>query len=153
MSAAGSSAYDQVTRELLFTLKEEYSFYQSLYVTLDKQRDMIKYDKDENLIDLFTEAQRYYERIKESEQKITALRERHPRAFQMAARLPEVKKMVNSIMTMVRKNMTLVSECDEYLRGRYDRIKIELGELKNSRKILQYISNVEPSPQYVDGKQ
>ena len=36
-----------IEQELLAILKKEYSFYQSLYILLDKQRDIIKYDKDE----------------------------------------------------------------------------------------------------------
>lgn len=143
----------QVERELIFVLKEEYSFYQSLYVMLDKQRDLIKYNGDERLLDLFAEVERNRLRIKKSEQKIAALKQRQPQALQMAVALPEVKKMVNSIATLVKKNMILVSESEGYLRGRYERIKSELGELKNSEKILQYLRSADPSPQFVDGKQ
>jgi hypothetical protein len=67
--------------------------------------------------------------------------------------MPEVKKIVNSIVTLVKKNLSLVSECESYLKGRCERIKTELGELKNSEKILQYLRNADPSPQFVDGKQ
>jgi hypothetical protein len=70
----------------------------------------------------------------------------------MAAVLPEVKKIINSIRTLVKKSVDVVSECDEYLQGRYDRIKQELGELRNSQQIMQYISEPNPSPQFVDGK-
>jgi hypothetical protein len=143
----------QVERELIFVLKEEYSFYQSLYIMLDKQRDLIKYNSDEHLVDLFREIERNRTRIKKSEQKIAAIKGRHPEAFQMAAVLPEVKKIVNSIVTLVKKNLHLVNECEEYLRERYERIKLELGELKNSEKILQYMCDANPSPQFVDGKQ
>ncbi|HWR82326.1 MAG TPA: hypothetical protein VN285_03400 [Candidatus Deferrimicrobium sp.] len=143
----------QVERELMFVLKEEYSFYQSLYIMLDKQRDLIKYDRDEHLLDLFAEIERNRSRIKKSEEKIAGLKERHPQAFQMVTLMPEVKKVVNSIVTLVKKNMDLVAECDNYLRGRYERIKAELGELQNSQKILQYLRSADPSPQFVDGKQ
>ncbi|MEW5993160.1 MAG: hypothetical protein AB1744_02040 [Candidatus Zixiibacteriota bacterium] len=143
----------QVERELIFVLKEEYSFYQSLYIALDKQRDVIKYDTDEHLLDLFREIDRNHRRIRQSEEKIASLKARHPQAFQMAVALPEVKKIVNSIATLVKKNMSLVSECESYLRGKYERIKLELDELKNSDKILKYLRDAEPSPQFVDGKQ
>jgi hypothetical protein len=53
---------------------------------------------------------------------------------------------------MVKKNVNLVNESEEYLKGRYERLKEELGELKNSRKILQYVGDGDPSPQFVDGK-
>lgn len=143
----------QVERELIFVLKEEYSFYQSLYIMLDKQRDFIKYNSDEHLLDLFVEVERCHMRIKKSEEKIAALKDKNPQAFKMAAILPEVKKIVNSIVTLVKKNMNLVSECESYLKGRYERIKAELGELRNSQKILKYLHDVDPSPQFVDGKQ
>ena len=142
----------KLERELLAVLKEEYSFYQSLYITLDKQRDAIKFNRDERLLDLFAEAERYRQRILKSEATIRRLQENHPKAFRMAAVLPEVKKVINSIRTLVKKSVDVVNECDEYLQGRYDRIKEELGELRNSQKIMQYISEPNPTPQFVDGK-
>jgi hypothetical protein len=143
----------QLERELVIVLKEEYSFYQSLYILLDRQRDLIKYNSDDRLLDLFMEIERCHGRIKESEEKVKALKGRNPEAFSMAALLPEVKKIVNSIVTLVKKNMNLVSECEDYMKERYDRIQVELGELKNSNKILQYLRDVEPMPQFVDRKQ
>ena len=39
------------------------------------------------------------------------------------------------------------------LKDRHQRIRQELAELKNSRKILQYMRDIEPvSPQFVDGR-
>lgn len=145
-------AISRLERELIFVLKEEYSFYQSFYITMDKQRDSIKFDRDEHLLDLFAEIERCHQRIKKSEDKVALLRAKHPQMFRVAAAKPEVKKLVNSIATMVKKNITLVSESEEYLTERYERIRSELGELKNSHKILQYMSEGEQPPQFVDGK-
>ena len=142
----------QLERELLAVLKDEYSFYQSLYITLDKQRDAIKFNRDDQLLDLFAEVERYRQRIVKSEATIRQLQENHPKAFRMAAVLPEVKKTINSIRTLVKKSVDVVAECEDHLQGRYDRIKEELGELRNSQQILQYISEPSPSPQFVDGK-
>ncbi len=147
--------FNQITkleREIVFVLKEEYSFYQSLYILIDKQKDMIKYEKDEKLLDLFTEIERCHQRIQQSENKIAGLREHNTKLFNIAAASPEVKKLVNSIITMVKKNIGLVSENEQYLKSRHDRLKTELKELQNSSKILQYIRDAEPSPHFVDGK-
>ncbi|MFH1687161.1 MAG: hypothetical protein ABIE70_06510 [bacterium] len=152
MAELDHNAVTQIERELIFALKEEYSFYQSLYLTLDKQRDSIRFNKDERLLDLFTEIERCHQRIKRSEEKIAQLKARDPKLFKLASAHPEVRKLVNSIATMVKKNVSLVAECEEYLQGRYKRIKEELGELQNSRKILQYMQQSDPSPQFVDGK-
>jgi len=143
----------QMERDLIRVLNEEYSFYQSLYILLDKQRDLIKYDKDEHLLDLFSEIERCHHRIHDSEQKITVLRERNPHVFRVASVHPEVRKLVNCIVTLVKKNITLVTENEEYVRDRHNRIRQELEALRVSGKVLNYLQENEPSPQFVDGKQ
>lgn len=139
-------------REIAFVLKEEYSFYQSLYILIDKQKDMIKFERDEKLMELFTEVERCHLRIQQSEKKVTLLREKNPKLFKIAAASPEIKKLVTSIITMVKKNVGLVNENEIYLKNRHRRLKSELRELQNSSKILKYIKNVEPTPHFVDGK-
>ena len=138
---------------MIKALNEEYSFYQSLYILLDKQRDLIKYDKDEHLLDLFSEIERCRFRINESEQKVTVLRERNPHVFRVASVHPEVRKLVNCIVTLVKKNITLVTENEEYVRDRHNRIRQELEALKTSGKVMNYLQENEPSPLFVDGKQ
>lgn len=147
------NAISQLEKDLLKILNDEYSFYQSLYILLDKQRDLIKYDKEEHLLDLFTEIERCHARIRESEQKVAALRDRQPAAFRVAAVHPEVKKLVNCIVTLVKKNIALVQENEGYARERHDRIRQELENLKNSGKILNYLQETDPLPQFVNGKQ
>jgi hypothetical protein len=147
-----SNPITQLEQTLLRILKEEYSFYQSLYILLDKQRDLIKFDKDENLLDLYAEIERCQRRIRESEEKVTAIREQNPRLFKLASVYPEIRKTVNSIVTLIKKNLTLIEDNKEYVVSRHARIKSELDELKNSRKILQYMADAEPSPQFIDGQ-
>lgn len=142
----------QLERELIFILKEEYSFYQSLYILIDKQKDMVKFEKDEKLLDLFTEIERCHQRIQESEAKIADLKEKNSKMFRIAASAPEVRKLVNSIITLVKKNIGLVKENEDYLQSRHDRLLSELNELKSSHKILQYIRDSAPAPMFIDGK-
>ena len=152
MEKNSANAITQLEQTLLRILKEEYSFYQSLYILLDKQRDIVKYDRDENLLDLYMEIERCQRRIRDSEAKVTAIREKDPRLFRLAAVYPEIRKTVNSIITLVKKNLALIEDNREYVVNRHDRIKAELDDLKNSNKILQYMAEAEPSPQFVDGK-
>jgi hypothetical protein len=147
-----SNPITQLEQTLLRILKEEYSFYQSLYILLDKQRDLIKFDKDENLLDLYAEIERCQRRIRESEEKVTAIREQNPRLFKLASVYPEIRKTVNSIVALIKKNLTLIEDNKEYVVSRHARIKSELDELKNSRKILQYMADAEPSPHFIDGQ-
>lgn len=148
-----NNAITQLEKELTFVLKEEYSFYQSLYVMLDKQKDVIRFNKDENLLDLFSEIERCYLRIKKSEEKINLLKSKNQRLFKLASLSPNVRKIVNSITTLIKKSINLVGDNEEYMRNRYDRIKDELGELKNSEKIMQYMQSEVPKPLFVDGQE
>jgi len=141
-----------IERQLVTVLKNEYSFYQSLYILLDKQRDMVKFERDDKLLDVYAEVERCRRRIIESDEKISALRDQHPDGFRVASNHPAVTKLVNSIVTLIRKNMALVSENEVVAKGRYERIKSELDQLKNSSKILQYLSTNDTSPMFVDGK-
>ena len=72
--------------------------------------------------------------------------------FRIAASAPEVRKLVNSITTLVKKNIGLVQENESYLKSRHDRLKSELNELKSSHKILQYLRESSPAPMFMDGK-
>ena len=152
MEKNNANAITQLEQKLLRILKEEYSFYQSLYILLDKQRDIIKYDRDDNLLDLYAEIERCQRRIRESEDRVTAIRESDPKLFRLASVYPEIRKTVNSVITLVKKNLKLIEDNKEYATSRHDRIKSEMDDLRTSGKILQYIAGVDPSPQFVDGK-
>ncbi|MCH7879075.1 MAG: flagellar export chaperone FlgN [candidate division Zixibacteria bacterium] len=142
----------ELERELLSALKEEYSFYQSLYILIDRQRDIIKFEKDEKLLDLFTEIERCHVRLKQSEEKIVFMREKNTKLFPLAATAPEVRKVVTSIITLIRKNMNIVKENEEYLRERHDRVRSELDSLQNSSKIMKYLRETPQTAQFVDSK-
>ena len=139
-------------RQLQALLQEEYSFFQSLYILLDKQRDYIKYEKDDHLLDLFAEIERCQRRISESEEKISAMRTHDTAKFAAAAANPDIKKLVNSITTLLKKNLEVVAENDKYVRSRHERIKGELDDLRSSAKIMKYFGTPNTSPQFVDGK-
>lgn len=147
--------YNAITgleHELIRVLKEEYSFYQSLYILIDRQRDLLKFDKEEKLLDIYTEVEQCHKRIQESEQKITGLRQGNPKIFTLAASAPEVRKIAQSITTLIRKNMDLIKSNEEYASERYERIREELKNLQLSNKVLKYFKDVEVEPQFVDRK-
>lgn len=145
--------YEDVTKlekRLLATLKEEYSFYQSLFILIDKQRDHIKYDRDQKLVDLYSEIERLYSRITESEEQIAKLRSGNKKLFALAASAPEVRRMVNSITTLITKALKIVKENEEAANGKYQAIQQKLAELQKSSKIASYLRVEQTAPQYVD---
>jgi hypothetical protein len=146
------NAISSLEQELVRVLKEEYSFYQSLFILIDKQRDLLKFEKEEKLLDVYTEIERCHNRILESEQKIAMLRSGNPKLFNLAASAPEVKKIAQSIITLIKKDMDLVQQNEEYAAGRYERIRQELKSLQRSSKLIRYIKDLDDTPQFVDKK-
>jgi len=144
------NAITELEQELLRVLKEEYSFYQSLYILIDKQRDLLRFDKEEKLQEIYADIEKYHARIAESEKKMSVLRHDNPRLFNLAASAPEVKKVAQCIVTLVRKNIDLIRENEDYANVRYERLKEELKNLQNSSKIIRYINDKETSSQFVD---
>lgn len=146
------NAISNLERELVRVLKEEYSFYQSLYILIDKQKDLLKFEKEEKLLDIYTEIEACHKRILESEEKIAQLRESNTKLFNLAATAPEVKKIAQSIITLIRKDMELVRQSEDYASERYKRVKEELKKLQQSDKIVKYIKDLDDAPHFVDKK-
>lgn len=134
------------------SLKEEYSFYQSLYILVDRQRDLIRIEQDDKLLDLFTEIERCHQRLKKSEEKIALLKAKNPKLFPLAASAPGVRKLVTSITTLVRKNINIVRENEDYLQARHERVRSELDGLKNSNQIMSYLRERIESPMFIDSR-
>lgn len=142
----------ELENKLIALLKEEYNFYQSLYILIDKQKDLLKYDRDQKILTVYDEIQNMHKRISESEQKVAELRNGNRKLFNLAATSPEVRKLVNSISTLIKKNLSLIKENEEFANDRYTRIKEELESLKNSQNLNRYNSAMEDKMRILDGK-
>ncbi len=147
--------YSDVTKleaRLIAGLKEEYSFYQSLFIIIDKQRDYIKYDKEQKIVDLYGEVERIVQRINESETAVSQLKAENPSLFSLATSAPEVRRLVNSITTLISKTLKLVQENEEIASARHQAIKEQLLQLQQGRRVADYLATPQSSPQYVDKK-
>ena len=138
--------------KLISFLKEEYSFYQSLYILIDKQLDVLKYDRDQNILTVFEDIQDVKKRIAESEQKIASLRNNSRKLFNLAATSPEVRKLVNSITTLIKKNLSMIKDNEGFANDRYVRIKEELESLKNAQDLSAYRERPPEKARILDGK-
>ncbi|NIS18248.1 MAG: hypothetical protein GWN00_19675 [Aliifodinibius sp.] len=133
--------YSQVVEleeKLLELLRQEYSFYQSLYLLFDKQRDNLRFERDQKLIDLYHEIEKAEKRIAESEDKIAKLRGENRKIFNLAATSPEVKKLVTSIATLLKKNLALIKENEDFARNKRNRIEEELEQVRNMYDIMAH---------------
>jgi hypothetical protein len=139
-------------KTLITLLKDEFGFYQSLYIAIDKQKDLLKYDKDQKILFLFEEIQDIQKRIAESEQKVAELRNRNRKLFNLAATSPEIRKLANSIATLIKKNLTMIKENEEFANERYLRIKEELEILRNSQDLERYSNVSTEHARILDGR-
>jgi hypothetical protein len=142
----------QLEARLIAGLKDEYSFYQSLFILIDKQRDYIKYDKEQRIVDLFAEVERICVRIKESEETLARMRAENKNLFTLASSAPEVRRLINSITTLISKTLKIVKENEDVANSKHEAIREQLEQLQKGRKLSGYLSRQTSSPQYVDKK-
>jgi hypothetical protein len=146
--------YSQVVEleeKLLELLKQEYSFYQSLYLLIDKQKDLLKYERDQKLIELYDEIEKAERRILESEEKIGRLRNSNRKLFNLAATSPEVRKLVTSIATLIKKNLAIIKENEDFASHKAERIREELEQVKKMYNVLAYKKSDGIRSQIIDG--
>jgi len=146
--------YSQVVEleeKLLELLRQEYSFYQSLYLLIDKQRDYLRFERDQKLIDLFEEIERAEKRILESEEKISKLRNANRKVFNLAATSPEIKKLVASIATLIKKNLSIIKENEDFASTKRNRLREELEQVKKMYNVLAYKKSMQSRSKIIDG--
>jgi hypothetical protein len=142
----------ELEHKLISLLKEEYNFYQSLYILIDKQKDLLRYDRDQKILSVYDDIQNMQKRITESEHKIAELKNGNRKLFNLAATSPEVRKLVNSISTLIKKNLSMIKENEEFANDRYARIKEELEVLRNSQNLNQYNTAESDKVRILDSK-
>jgi len=138
-------------RSLAALLREELGFYRSLYVLLDRQRDWLKYEKDSRILDIFNDVDRLKARIQESQEKICSIQKEHPRSFAQTVETPEVRRLVENVVSLISKCVEVVAENESIAHSKRERLQAELRELADGER---WYGALKPpsSPRYVDEK-
>ena len=129
----------EMHRELLLLLRDELSFYQSLYILIDRQRDLLKHDREEELAKVFAEIDRYTQRIKESEMKLRALARKHRDVLAVVAASEEIRRLVQSIAMLIEKNLETAKANEAFIAQRHAKIQDQLDELEDSHDTLKLL--------------
>lgn len=137
----------EVHRELLDILRDELSFYQSLFILIDRQKDLLKYDRDEELVKVFSEIDRYAQRIQESEARLKNLARQRHEVFALAMHSDDIRHLVESIGSLVEKNLAMVKENEDFVAIRHEKIQKELQELQQSVHMVTALRSPNPEPQ------
>lgn len=124
-------------KEMIALLKDELSFYQSMFILADKQKDCIKLGRDSELAQVYADITRFGQRIAESEKRLADIMQKDRKNFVMASSNLEVRRLLDSIAAIVEKNISLLKENMSAAAGRQAFIQAELEELTKSRDLLQ----------------
>ena len=139
-------------KELISILKDELSFYQSMFILIDKQKDSLRLGDGSELGKVFADIAAFNRRIADSEKKLCLLMEKDQESFSLAATNLEIRRLVVSIAAIVQKNVALMKENEEFIANRQAAIQAALDELSKSQKMLETLSGFTPSKRLVNNK-
>ncbi len=134
-----------IEKEIISILKDELSFYQSMFILADKQKDSLRADHDGELAQIFADIARFNRRVAESERKLKELLEKDRQNFALAASNLEVRRLITSITAILEKNLSLMKENEQFAASRQELIRAEANELSKSCKMMELLSNLKPS--------
>ncbi len=127
-------------KEIISLLKDELSFYQSMFILADKQKDCLKLGRDTELAQVYADISRFARRIAESEGRIAEIMQKDQKSFVLASSHLEVRRLVTSIAAIVEKNIGLLKDNLSAAESREAFIQSELEELCKSQKLLEQLA-------------
>lgn len=127
-------------KEIISILKDELSFYQSMFILADKQKDCLKLGKDTELAQVYADISRFSQRIAQSEARLSDIMQKDQKSFVLASSHLEVRRLVTSIAAIVEKNIGLLKDNLTAAESREAFIQTELNELCKSRQLLEQLA-------------
>jgi hypothetical protein len=127
-------------KEIISLLKDELSFYQSMFILADKQKDCIKLGRDTELAQVYADISRFSQRIAQSEKRLSDIMQKDQKSFVLASSHLEVRRLVISIAAIVEKNISLLKDNLSAAESREAFIQSELEELVKSRRLLEELA-------------
>jgi len=139
-------------KEITSILKDELSFYQSMFILIDNQKESLRLGDGSELGKVFADIAGFNRRITDSEKKLGDLMERDRESFSLAASNLEIRRLVISMAAIVQKNVALMKENEEFVTSRQAAIQVALDELSKSQKMLETLSGFASSKRLVNNK-
>ena len=133
-------------KEIISLLKDELSFYQSMFILADKQKDCIKLGRDTELAQVYADISRFSQRIAQSEKRLAEIMQKDQKSFVLASSHLEVRRLVTSIAAIVEKNISLLQDNLSAAESREAFIQSELEELCKSQKLLEQLTGKRRGP-------
>jgi hypothetical protein len=144
-------AAKELHRELVYRLGRELSFYRSLFVLVERQRDAAKAGSEDRLALSYAELNTILGGLRESQFAIGEMRRKEPTLFAQAAAMPPVPELVREAEEILRAAHAALEEGRRAARERYQRLKSELSQLSLEHRALHAYKPSEPAGRFLDG--
>jgi hypothetical protein len=141
----------ELQRELVYRLKRELTFYRSLYVLIQRQRDAAVRGAEADLALSYGELDTIIAGLKESQFAIAVLKDKEPDLFGRATRLAPVPELVAQAHEILEATRTALEEGTRAARQHYRKLQAELGRLGREHEALKAYQSAPEPGQLLDG--
>jgi hypothetical protein len=138
-------------RELVYRLKRELTFYRSLYVLIQRQRDAALRGSEADLAQSYGELETIMAGLRESQFAIAALKDKEPDLFVKASRMEPVPELVSQAHEILEASKTALEEGHQAARQHYRKLQAELGRLGREDEALRAYQASSGPGQLLDG--
>lgn len=133
----------ELQRELVYRLKRELTFYRSLYVLIQRQRDAALRGAEAELARSYGELDTILAGLRESQFAVTALKDKEPALFAKAIAVDPVPELVAAAHEVLEATRTALEEGQRAARQHYRKLQAELARLGREDEALKVY---QPSP-------
>ena len=138
-------------KELVYRLKRELTFYRSLYVLIQRQRDAAMRGAEADLALSYGELDTIMAGLKESQFAISVLKDKEPALFGRATRLEPVPELVAQAHEILEASKAALEEGSKAARQHYRKLQAELGRLGREHETLKAYQSAPGPGQLLDG--
>lgn len=141
----------ELHRELVYRLSRELTFYRSLFLLIDRQREAAERGDETELALRYGELRTLLKGLAESQFAIKALREKEPKLFGKAVQLQPIPEIVQQASEILAASLAAVKESKRSARQHYRKLHAELAKLGTEHKAIQSYTGKAPAGRITDG--
>ncbi len=141
----------ELQRELVYRLKRELTFYRSLYVLIQRQRDAALRGDEAELAQSYGELDTILAGLRESQFAISVLKDKEPELFAKASRVDPVPELVAAAHEVLEAAKTALEEGQRAARQHYRKLQAELARLGREDEALKAYQSAQSPGRLLDG--
>lgn len=141
----------ELQRELVYRLKRELTFYRSLYVLIQRQRDAALRGAEADLARSYGELDTILAGLRESQFAIAALKDKEPELFAKATRVDPVPELVTQAHEVLEATKTALAEGQQAAKAHYRKLQAELSRLDREDQALRSYQDAPQTGRLLDG--